>query len=179
MKNGKKMYLHICREASLVLETAWERKGEIFCLCVREREGESSWQTKRGQTVRQSWQDWSNRCVCVRMCVCVCVCHKACYGPWSGIGWPQLSRSHWRRFHRRSVQSYSAILPGPRGAPASTLRHFAHTHTHTHTHRRTTHIHTHIFENTTYSHIYTKKHTAQLWNHTHSQTDISHLDVQF
>lgn len=90
-------------------------------------------------------------------CMCVSVCHNACYGPQSSIGWPQLSWSHWRRFHR-SVQRYSAILPGPKGASTSTHT-LLHTHTQTH---KDMHIHTHKFENTTDSHFYTKKHTAQL-----------------
>lgn len=99
---------------------------------------------------------------CLCACMCVSVCHNACYGPQSSIGWPQLSWSHWRRFHR-SVQRYSAILPGPKGASTSTHT-LLHTHTQTH---KDMHIHTHKFENTTDSHFYTKKHTAQLWNHTH------------
>lgn len=63
----------------------------------------SSWETDKGQ----SSKDRGNRCVCLlRPVKLYC------------IGWPQLPCSLWSRFHR-SVQLYSAILPGPMGAPAS------------------------------------------------------------
>lgn len=109
--------------------------GKCVCVCAwerwRERQIVPDRQTKQGeiQTARQSWQDWGNRCVHV------CLCQKTCYGPWSSIGWPQLSWSHWRRFHRRSVQFYSATLPGPMGAPASAL----------HTQIHTTHAHSQFY----------------------------------
>ena len=144
--------------------------GWFFSLFViareRKRETERLFLADRQDNDRQTAE--VARIGVIGVCLCVYVCHKACYGPWSGIGWPQLSWSHWRRFHKRCVRHYSAILPGPRGAPASVLSQtFAHTQTHNHT---TTHTHTNTFESTTNSHIHTKMHTAWLWNHTHQHT---------
>lgn len=61
------------------------------------------------------------------------------------VGWSQLSWSHWRRFHRRSMQCCRAILPGPRGVPASALTQtFNHTHIQRGSHYTCTFTHIHL-----------------------------------
>lgn len=98
-------------------------------------------------------------------CMCVSVCHNACYGPQSSIGWPQLSWSHWRRFHR-SVQRYSAILPGPKGASTST-----HTLLHTHTLRHTkTCTFTHTNLKIPQIHTFTQRSTQHSYETIHTDT---------
>lgn len=69
-KKGKKWTFtyvekhHLCWRLH---EKEREKWGEWVCVSVRKREIVLDRQTKQGgsQTARQSWQDWSNRCICV------------------------------------------------------------------------------------------------------------------
>lgn len=112
--------------------------------------------------------------------MCLWVCHNACHGQRSGIGWPQLSRSHRRRFHQRSVPHYSATLASSHGSsPPPPVRSHRHLRTHMYT---PSHARVCFLKIMPQIHTFSRggpRHSSEtICSDAHLQTVVSHLDVQ-